>query len=296
MDRDGGNCFRKRRHPGPRPAEPLPPSEWQHLTERLRNNLGQVEALRASQVFVAVPRADGTVQVLGLTANESHRTQIEGDGLRALQHEYDNGLIKVAVKHVDASKMAERPQDRPTPLQNVLAMDKALAAIPDCFLRVQSYDPVKDALYICGSVPTAEHHHVLKECLGRFHLQLLFDDVVVVDHKIPRDDYVWSFADVTRALANQSGEQLLAGSQQLIRRGYNTSEAWYFRAAGHLLAGRETQAVGAVRIAASMEAEETYSYYRSRRFAALERFQGNLRERLERMVDAGPVACIVQPN
>ena len=26
-------------------AEALPPSQWQHLTERLRNNLGQVEAL-----------------------------------------------------------------------------------------------------------------------------------------------------------------------------------------------------------------------------------------------------------
>jgi uncharacterized ubiquitin-like protein YukD len=279
-------------------AETLPPSKWQHLTERLRNNLGQVESLATAQIFVAVVRADGSVQVCGLVAEESQQKEIEMKGLTALQREVKAGIITmpVAVDRVDASKMVALPQGRLTPLDHVLAFDKALASLPNCILRVQSYDPLRDIVRICGSVPSEEYHDVLKECLTASKSQFLFDDVVIVDHKMARGDYVWNIHDITRALANQSSQQVLAGSQQIIRFGNSSPEAWYYRAAGYLLAGNDERAIGAVRVAASMESERIYSYYRSKRFGALERFQGNLREKLERMVDAGPSICIVHQD
>ncbi len=204
--------------------------------------------------------------------------------------------IPVAIDRVDASKMVVLPKGRLAPFDYVLALDKAFAAIPNCFLRVQSYDPFKSILCICGSVPSEEYHSVLKDCVAGFKPQFLLDDIIVVDHRMARGDYVWNVHDITRALATGSSEQVLAGSQQLIRFGNSSPEAWYYRAAGFLLAGNDRQAVGAVRIATSLESEKVFSYYQSRRFRALERFQGNVREKLERMVDSGAAICIVRQD
>lgn len=278
-------------------AETLPPSQWRSLTERLRTNVIQAD-LPGTQVFVAVVRADGVVQVFGTVADDSWRKQIEMNGLLELQRTAKAGAIKipVAVNRVDASRMAALPQGRLSPLDHVLVLDKALAAIPNCLLRVETYDSFRSTVRLCGSVPSEEQHSVLKECLAGFNPRFSFDDVLVVDRKMARGDYVWSVHDVTRALASGSSEQVLTGSQQLIRFGDSSPEAWYYRAAGCLLAGNNEQAIGAVRIATSVEAQQVYSYYQSSRFHALERFQGNLREKLERMVDSGPSICIVRPD
>lgn len=279
----------------PTAVGPLPPAQWERLTERLQNNLGQVEALATARIVLVTAWSDGIAQVSGFIAEESQRREIEIQGFKALQREANNKLIPLAITRLDTSYLVVLPPAGSPPLNRVATLDRFFESIPQSVLRVQMFDPARNLVQVCGAMSSQEHLRVLQNRLPVLkEYRMTLDDVIVADAKMPRVDYTWGYNDVNYGLRGASSEVVLSAADQMIRLGYSSSEAWYFRAVGCLLAGRDMQALGALRIATSLES--SYSYFESKRFQVLERFQGSLREKLERMIALQPANSIVCGN
>ncbi len=278
------------------PAIPeAPPSvdDCRAFTERLADNLAQVEALQSAQVLLVVAREDGAAEVFGFLAEGSQREAVETEGLKALVREAERGELPRAPAAVDASGMVVLGTSPLFPLEYVMMLDRLMADVPACLIRPKTYHPATRALSLCGVVESEELLGLVESRLPALAGVDAVDvgSVILADQRAFSGAHVWGHHDVHAAVREWRPEDVVDATTRLIRRGYSWPDAWFLRAAGHLMEGREADAVGDVRIARAIESDR--SYYRSQRFRAIERVQGPVRTQLERMVALGPASSIV---
>lgn len=278
--------------PPPRALAPLEQS--QKVTERLRNSLAQLDALRDAQIGAAILWSDGTVQVFGFVRGPEQRSLIEEEGKKALDRETEQKNLPFPVGKVDASPMVLAQRGPLTPLDRVVQTERVLASVPGCLVCVACFSPSAETIFLCGTVETGDHLPLVADLATRVagvaHVNVR--DLIVTDQDAFQGSHLWERSDLYKALRTGQGHAMVATADLMLRRGYRRADAWYLRAVGHLLNGQQIEAVGDVRIAAALESDLVFQD--SSRFVALARFQGPLRIHLERLAALGPSASLAR--
>ncbi len=265
---------------------PVSQEECRKLSDRLQNNLSQLESLETAQILFVMGWTDGTAKVFGVITDESQRNAIAEMGLKALQREADQGLVGLRVSDLNTSSLVLARRPTAVPVDFVRRLEKILNTLPSCLLRVQAYSPSSQKLCLCGFIESPEYLQTLKQAIANVKGIRGVDtrDVVVAGKCSASSQRDWGYTDLYRGLRNTDGNAMTEAATALIRSGQGTVDVWYLRAAGHLMASQRDQAVGDIRVAMALDGS---SFYRSQRFSPLQRVQGNLREELERMVAFG---------
>ena len=271
------------------------PSVSGFVAERLRSSLAQVPELATARILSAATSSDGVVRLYGLLGDPSQRALIEAAGLKALQSEAANprSTLKGPFAKVDASWMFVMGRERPFPLDFIVTVDKMLDAMSSGVLRVQSYDVGTREITLCGFVASPTELQELQVGLQSFtEVSLVrIEPVILTDEKAFDGTYSWMYVGMFDDVRTQHGQNLVAVSSAMIRKDHRRSAVWYVRAAGHLLCGQRSSAVGDVRIAVALDRRVHYGGA-SPRSQVLERFQGRLRVELEQIVASGTLASV----
>ena len=262
--------------------------------ERLRANLLNDPSLEGIQIVGTDVLPVGLVEVRGLLTDQSQRLLVEKQGLKALRREVEVGNLTGPVARVDASKMIMAPGKDASPVDYVRVIEKLLPATPGNAVRVRSRGAAGGEVILCGVVPSEDDRQQLQTALShlRFTASVNVEPVMVVDRAPSADVSFLLYRDALLGLKRRNSGEIIEPATRIIRKGDGKAAVWYLKAAGHLLAGERSTAVGDVRIAVALEGRHALTPH-SARFDVLRHFQGKPRIDLEQMISAGESLSLV---
>lgn len=260
----------------------------------LNAGLPKAPELGDVRLLAAELRPTGALHLVALVADERERAALATWANDALLLAVDRGYLRPDhhLERFDLAGVRVGSSAR----DELLAIESLLPPDAAGVVRLQRLDRRAGEIALAGVVETAAVRDALVHEMGRVsdvrHVEA-GNLLVRQPEGAPATALSGLRTDALDALGRNDGERVLQATAALVRHvpsGLLAVEAWYLRAAGHLLLGRRQDAIGDLRVAEALARPlGGYRYH-----ALLERFQGPARIALSDLVEAGAQAAIVR--
>jgi hypothetical protein len=255
----------------------------------LEASLPDAPGLEGFRLVFAELTPDGVLRLVGLAASEDQKQAVKKQAVAVMNNAVQSGALPMGTmfETVDVARVRVGSSK----VDELLLLESLIQTRPNRVVLAQLYIPERGELHLTGIVESEASRNRIVDEVKKFPGVKAVDGSKVLVRQstgLQPGEPTGTLMDAYDALGRNACNEMLQAATASVRNAAPGStasvNAWYMRAAAHMMQGRRQEALGDLRVAQALAQQVVGGdgYYSS-----LERFQGPLRIQMSDLMRAG---------